>query len=75
MGRVSMATKAELVAAIGDRHRASRRTERTKILDEFVAVTGYHRKHAIRLLWPKGAIAPRFSDGSIGGTEQRCNRR
>jgi hypothetical protein len=26
------------------------RADRTSILDEFVAVTGYHRKHAIRLL-------------------------
>ena len=25
-------------------------SERTKILDEFVAITGYHRKHAIRVL-------------------------
>jgi hypothetical protein len=48
-----MATKRELLAAIGDRYRASGRAERTKILDEFVAVTGYHRKHAIRLLRPK----------------------
>ena len=53
MGRVSVATKAELVAAIGGRYRASSRTEKAKILDEFVAVTGYHRKHAIRLLRPK----------------------
>jgi hypothetical protein len=51
-GRVSMATKAELVAAIGRRYRAGSRAERTKILDEFVAVTGHHRKHAIRLLRP-----------------------
>ena len=50
---VSMATKAELVAAIGDRYRAGARTERSKILNEFVVVTGYHRKHAIRLLRPK----------------------
>lgn len=52
-GRVSMATRGELLAAIGDRYRASGRAERTKILDEFVVVTGYHRKHAIRLLRPK----------------------
>jgi hypothetical protein len=52
-GRISMATKGELLAAIGDRYRASGRTERSKILDEFVAVTGYPRKHAIRLLRPK----------------------
>jgi hypothetical protein len=53
MGRVSLATKAELVAATGDRYRAGIRAERTKILDAFVAVTGYHRKHAIRLLRPR----------------------
>jgi hypothetical protein len=51
-GRISLATKGELLAAIGDRYRASGRAERTKILDEFVAVPGYHRKHAIRLLRP-----------------------
>ena len=45
-----MATKWELLAAIGDRYRATGRAERSKILDEFVAVTGYHRKHAIRRL-------------------------
>jgi hypothetical protein len=62
MGRVSMATKAELVAAIGDRYRVGIQAERTTMLDAFVAVTGYHRKHAIRLLRPKisdGAPAPR----------------
>jgi hypothetical protein len=45
-----MSTRAELVAAITARYRSSNRQERTRILDEFVAVTGYHRKHAIRLL-------------------------
>ena len=54
-GRISMATKWELLAAIGDRYRASGRAERSKILDEFVAITGYHRKHAIRLLRPQAA--------------------
>src|SRR5690606_13595055 len=35
---------------IGARYRQSKRPDRSAILDEFVAVTGYHRKHAIRLL-------------------------
>ena len=43
----------ELLAASRDRYRANGRAERTEILVEFVAVTGYHRKHAIRLLWSK----------------------
>lgn len=45
-----MATRKELVEAIGARYREASIRERTAILDEFVAVTGYHRKHAIRLL-------------------------
>ena len=45
-----MATRAELVGAIGERYRGSHRQDRGRILDEFVSVRGYHRKHAMRLL-------------------------
>jgi len=45
-----MATRDELVAAIAERYGRSNRAERGRILDEFVAVTGFHRKHAARLL-------------------------
>lgn len=45
-----MAARAELLEAVGARYRGSTRSERSRILDEFAAVTGYHRKHAIRLL-------------------------
>lgn len=50
MRRVSMATRDELLAAVAMRYRESRRAEKTRILDEFAAVTGHHRKHAVRLL-------------------------
>jgi hypothetical protein len=50
MRLVSMAVRDELVVAIAERYRGSRRWEKVRILDEFVAVTGYHRKHAMRLL-------------------------
>lgn len=45
-----MATRKELIEAVGVRYREARPSERTKILDELVALAGYHRKHAIRLL-------------------------
>ena len=55
MRRVSMATRNELVAAVAERYARSSRLERGRILDEFVAVTGHHRKHAVRLLRGGGA--------------------
>lgn len=45
-----MATRKELVEALRARYRSVPPVEKVKILDEFVALTGYHRKHAIRVL-------------------------
>ena len=50
MRRISMAARDELVAAIAGRYSQADRTERGRILDEFTAITGFHRKHAMRLL-------------------------
>src|ERR1700750_1750402 len=50
MRRISMAARDELVAAIAGRYAQRDRAERGRILDEFAAVTGFHRKHAMRLL-------------------------
>ena len=36
--------------AVAERYRQGTATEKGWILDEFVALTGYHRKHAIRVL-------------------------
>ncbi len=49
-GRISMTTRRELVEAIGARYRDATTSEKKTILDEFVALTGYHRKHATRVL-------------------------
>jgi hypothetical protein len=45
-----LATRRELIQAIAERYRTAGRTGKKQILDEFVQVTGYHRKHAIRAL-------------------------
>ena len=54
--RLSMTTRRELTEAVGERYRRSDQNEKRQILDEFVELTGYHRKHAIRVLcrelWP-----------------------
>jgi len=48
--QMSKAGRRELIRSIGDRYRAGTREVKHLILNEFVAVTGHHRKHAIRLL-------------------------
>lgn len=45
-----MATRRELIEAVAGRYRAAGRNEKREILNEFVKVTGFHRKHAIRAL-------------------------
>jgi hypothetical protein len=46
-----MATRQELKDAIRERYQGtSERRDRRQILAEFVRVTGYYRKHALRVL-------------------------
>lgn len=44
-----------------ERYLSAARVDKVRILDEFTAVTGYHRKHAIRLLL---GAEPRRADGA-----------
>jgi hypothetical protein len=53
MGQISMATRDELVIAPRGRYVLSTRKERSRILDEFVAVSGLHRKHTIAVGAPE----------------------
>jgi hypothetical protein len=50
MSTMSPQGRRELVAAVTERYQRSTPAEKGWILDEFVALTGYHRKHAIRVL-------------------------
>ncbi len=47
---MTQASVAEVVGALRGRYLRARRGDTTMILDEFVALTGYHRKAAIRVL-------------------------
>jgi len=59
---MSQRSKKELTKAIRPRYLKAGKEEKRRILDEFVATTGYHRKHAIRILRhepkPKGLKRP-----------------
>ena len=49
-GCISRMAKRELLVTLRDRYRSSSKRDKSRILDEFIAVTGHHRKHGIRLL-------------------------
>jgi hypothetical protein len=52
--QLRVTTRRELTEAVAARYRAGSRDEKKRILDEFVKVTGFHRKHAIRVLKKSG---------------------
>ena len=57
----------ELVQAVRDRYRTATRGAKTRILEEFASISGYHRKSAIRIL--NGATCP--DDGHRGRSRPR----
>ena len=52
--QIKLTTRRDLTAAISQRYQAADRNRKKLILDEFVKLTSYHRKHAIRLLITEG---------------------
>ena len=47
---ISTATRTEVLGAIRSRYREASKRDKSRMLDEFVAMAGCHRKHAVRLL-------------------------
>ncbi len=52
--KISSETRKELLDAMRRRYHESSKRDKARILDEFIALTGYHRKHGIRLLQRDG---------------------
>jgi hypothetical protein len=61
---VSKEARQELIEALRQRYGVATKSEKTRILDEFVAVTGCHRKHAVRLLNTRESVSRPTSVGS-----------
>jgi hypothetical protein len=69
-GKISLGARREVVAAVAERYRSVNRSEKGRVLDELCAVTGWHRKHAIRALTDRcrdTAAAPRKRACRYGG--------
>lgn len=47
---MSLKSKHELLEVVRPRYLKAKKLEKQKMLDEFTSATGYHRKHAIRIL-------------------------
>jgi hypothetical protein len=47
---MSLSSRRELIHSVGHRYAGAGRKDKGRILDEFVAATGYHRKYAIAIL-------------------------
>jgi Integrase core domain len=62
-GPISKPARREVLEALRKRYDQGTKQEKTRILDEFVAVAGCHRKHAIRLL--TGIISHAASHGPV----------
>lgn len=54
---ISKQGKRELREVLRQRYQQATKQDKSKILDEFIAVAGCHRKHAIRLLTATNALA------------------
>ncbi len=58
MTKMTHTARAELADAIRARYTAATAKDKRRILDEFIAATGYHEKSAIRVLNSAGLEAP-----------------
>ena len=47
---MSLKSKRELIEVVQSRYLKASKFEKQKMLDEFTFATGYHRKHAVRVL-------------------------
>ena len=71
---MTRASLREYAAVQRVRYLQATRSEKRRLLDEVVAVTGIHRKAAIRLLRraPRARATPGPGGGSSGGGERRA---
>ncbi len=68
--KIAASTRQELVAALRERYQVATRAEKARILSEFVAVSGYHRKHAIRVLTGTAQHTEKRASSSVDGHEE-----
>lgn len=56
--KMSLQSRRELLNRVRSRYLAASRKEKSRILDEFLQATGYHRKYAVAMLRMEPASTP-----------------
>jgi hypothetical protein len=80
-GKISMGARREVVSALTERYRSTKRAAKGRILDALCATTGWHRKHAVRALrqhetvGPDGVKAPRERRRRYGAADHSTSDR
>jgi hypothetical protein len=64
-GAVDLQAKAGLIDSIRSRYYGARKKDKSRILDEFVAITGHQRKYALRLL-AESPSSSEICSGTVG---------
>ena len=49
VGEISSVTRTEVLRAIRNRYRDASKKDKSRMPDEFVAIVGCHRKHAVQV--------------------------
>ena len=62
---MDLQAKAVLIDSIRSRHYGTRKRDKSRILDEFVAITGHQRKYALRLL-AESPSSSEMGSGTVG---------
>ena len=57
VGDISTAARTEVLGSIRDRYTEASKRDKSRMLDEFIALTGCHRRHAVRLMGQCGEAA------------------
>ena len=75
VGEISTATRTEVLGAIRSRYREASKRDKSRMLDEFVALTGCHRKHAVNSLVNMNGQQAAVSPGAGASTTRLSDRR
>ncbi len=68
---ISAVTRAEVLGALRSRYREASRKVKSRMLDEFVAIAGCHRKHTVSVIRQGSGPFPKASVSTMRWPDKR----